>query len=250
VQLVLANGSDDRLRAEASLMGTHVRWVTDADGLGDTVWSDKLGLRGRHNARNATMARQILLALEIPGAEDDGRLREAALGFSGLSSRCRSLGSVGPIEFVDDSLSTNVLPTEAALAAFDQLPVALLVGGHDRGVDYAPLGRAVAERRRPILVVTMPDNGPRIGDAVRAASPTTEVIDTPSLEEAVATAYRWALETAPHQDSDGPDGSTDVRAVVLLSPAAPSFGRFSDYRERAAAFADAAGRCGPLDDPS
>ena len=247
VQLALANGSDHRLRAEASLMGTHLRWVTDADGRGDAVWSDELGLRGRHNAWNATMARQILLALEIPGARDDGRLGRAAAGFSGLASRCRSVGSVGAIEFVDDSLSTNVLPTEAALAAFDQLPVALLLGGHDRGVDYAPLGRAVAEHRSPILVVTMPDNGLRIGEAVRAISPTTEVVDAASLEEAVGTAYRWAVEAVSHQESDGPDGSTPVGAVVLLSPAAPSFGRFSDYRERATAFAEAAGRCGPLE---
>jgi len=52
----------------------------------------------------------------------------------------------------------------------------------------------------------------------------------PDLESAVAAAYRWAR----------PDG------VVLLSPAAPSFGRFGDYRERSAAFAEAAARYGPL----
>jgi UDP-N-acetylmuramoylalanine-D-glutamate ligase len=34
--------------------------------------------------------------------------------------------------------------------------------------------------------------------------------------------------------------------VILLSPAAPSFGRFGDYRERSAAFAAAAARYGPL----
>jgi UDP-N-acetylmuramoylalanine-D-glutamate ligase len=34
--------------------------------------------------------------------------------------------------------------------------------------------------------------------------------------------------------------------VVLLSPAAPSFGRFGDYQERSAAFAEAAKRYGPL----
>jgi len=243
VELALANGSDDRLRAEASLMGPHVRWVTDAEGERDAVWSDGLGLRGKHNARNATLVRQILLALEIPGAADVRQLRRAAAGFAGLPSRCRSVATVGPVEFVDDSLSTNVLPTEAALDAFDESPVALLVGGHDRGVDYAPLGHAVARRAVPTLVVTMPDNGPRIGAAVRAVAPAAEVVDAVNLEEAVDTAYRWALAAADRLCSDGPERGSDRGAVVLLSPAAPSFGRFRDYRERAAAFADAAARC-------
>jgi UDP-N-acetylmuramoylalanine--D-glutamate ligase len=52
------------------------------------------------------------------------------------------------------------------------------------------------------------------------------------LEEAVTAAFAWA------DDLGG--------GVVLLSPAAPSFGRFADYRERAAAFAASAARLGPL----
>jgi UDP-N-acetylmuramoylalanine--D-glutamate ligase len=132
---------------------------------------------------------------------------------------------------VDDGLSTNVLPAQAALQAFAGRPVALLVGGHDRGLDYEPLGRTIAARSEPTLVVTMPDNGPRIGTAIRAATGgRVEVRDAVDLEAAVVTAFEWA-----------PDGG-----VVLLSPAAPSFGRFGDYRERSAAFATAAGRLGTL----
>ena len=168
----------------------------------------------------------------IPGAADDDRIARAAEGFGGLPSRCHSLGRVGDVEFVDDSLSTNVLPAQAALRAFEERPVALLVGGHDRGVDYAPLGRTVADRRAPTLVVTMPDNGPRIGAAVRAAvDGAVEVMDAASLDAAVEAAFGWA----------------EPGAVVLLSPAAPSFGRYGDYRERGlAAFAEAVARCGQL----
>ena len=144
------------------------------------------------------------------------------------------------MEFVDDSLSTNVLPALAALEAFGGRPVALLVGGRDRGLDYAPLARSLCERTTASLVVTMPDNGPRIGDAVRhevrraGGSAVPTVVDVASLEAGVETAFAWAA-------SAGPD------AVVLLSPAAPSFGRFTDYPARAAAFAAAARTCGPLD---
>jgi UDP-N-acetylmuramoylalanine--D-glutamate ligase len=138
---------------------------------------------------------------------------------------------VDGIEFVDDGLSTNVLPAQAALRAYATQPVALLVGGHDRGLDYAPLGRTIAGRTAPTLVVTMPDNGPRIGQAVRDATDGgIEVRDAADLEAAVDAAFTWA-----------PQGG-----VVLLSPAAPSFGRFTDYRERSGAFAAAAGRLGKL----
>jgi UDP-N-acetylmuramoylalanine--D-glutamate ligase len=175
----------------------------------------------------------VLEGLGAQGASDDTRLAATAARFPGLPSRCHSIGRVDSVEFVDDSLSTNVLPTRAALAAFVGRPVALLVGGHDRGIDYSPLGRALAERREPTLVVTMPDNGPRIGAAVRAASGGTgplHVLDADDLAHAVSTAFEWA-----------PAGG-----VVLLSPAAPSFGRFADYRDRATAFAQAAARCGVL----
>ncbi len=231
VALALADGSDDHLRAHQAQLGPHLRWVTAADVGRDAAWSGSLGLPGHHNARNASIARAVLGGLGIVAASDDDRLAEAAQGFTALPSRCRSLGAVGAVEFVDDSLSTNVLPAEAALRAFEDRAVALLVGGHDRGLDYAPLAEAVAARTTPTLVVTMPDNGPRIGAAVReAADGRVEVIDAESLDAAVAAAFAWAR----------------TGGVVLLSPAAPSFGRFGDYRERASAFAAAAARCGML----
>jgi UDP-N-acetylmuramoylalanine--D-glutamate ligase len=177
------------------------------------------------------MARAVLVALGIDAASDVVRLSEAARGFDALPSRCRSLGRVDGVEFVDDSLSTNVLPAQAALQSYAGRPVALLVGGHDRGVDYAPLGRTIGERGAPTLVVTMPDNGPRIGAAVRdVAGGRVRVVNAEDLGAAVDAAFAWA----------------EPGAVVLLSPAAPSFGRFGDYRERADAFAAAAARCGPL----
>jgi len=231
VALALADGADEQLRRNAGLLGPHVRWVGDAEVARDLRWSASLGLTGPHNARNASMARAVLQGLGIPAASDEERLAAAAVGFDGLPSRCRSLGSVGAVEFVDDGLSTNVLPAQAALQAFAERPVALLVGGHDRGLDYAPLGRTIAARTAPTLVVTMPDNGRRIGQAVRDATDgQVAVRDAADLDAAVDAAFGWA-----------PPGG-----VVLLSPAAPSFGRFGDYRERSAAFAEAAARCGIL----
>jgi UDP-N-acetylmuramoylalanine--D-glutamate ligase len=56
--------------------------------------------------------------------------------------------------------------------------------------------------------------------ALDAAAGTVGVAEGEDLDAATRTAYEWAR----------PDG------VVLLSPAAPSFDRYRDYRARAAAF--------------
>ena len=102
--------------------------------------------------------------------------------------------------------------------------------GHDRGIDYAPLAAGLAARDAPTLVLAVPDSGRRIQAAIEAESPgKVEVAACADLAAAVERGYRWAL----------PDG------VVLLSPAAPSFGRFRDYRDRAEAFARAMRTCAP-----
>jgi UDP-N-acetylmuramoylalanine--D-glutamate ligase len=231
VRTAIADASNPTLRAQAGALGSHVQWVDAGDPRFGGSWVRALGLPGDHNVRNAAIARAVLRSMGIAEAEDAARLEEAATGFSGLPSRCHSIGHVGSVEFVDDSLSTNVLPAQAALEAYGDRPVALLVGGHDRGLDYAPLGHAVARRTVPTLVVTMPGNGPRIGSAIReVVGDAVEVIDAAGLDEAVASAWGWARNGG----------------VVLLSPAAPSFGRYADYRERARAFAAAAAACGSL----
>ena len=227
-ELTVANGDSALLRERAALLGPRVDWVSEHDDPG-TDWMEPLGLPGRHNRRNALIARRCLIALGVPGAADAAALRAAAAGYQPLPSRLTPVGTVGGVTFVDDSLSTNVLPTLAALDAFPGRRIALIVGGHDRGIDYAPLAVGVVARDAPTYVLTLPDSGPRIRAQLEAAAAAPEsagfagVTDCPDLAAAVAAGFRWAQ----------PDG------IVLLSPAAPSFGVFKDYRDRAEAFARA-----------
>jgi UDP-N-acetylmuramoyl-L-alanine---L-glutamate ligase len=230
-ELTVANGDSDLLREHAALLGPRVEWVCGRDDP-TAAWMEPLGLPGRHNRRNALIARRCLVALGVPGAGDDARLRAAAAGYQPLPSRLTPVGAVGGVTFIDDSLSTNVLPTLAALDAFPGSRIALIVGGHDRGIDYAPLAAGVLARPAPTYVLTLPDNGPRIRAEIEAilaapgAAAFAGVTDCPDLAAAVAAGFGWAK----------PDG------VVLLSPAAPSFGQFRDYRDRGEAFAREVGR--------
>jgi len=241
-ELTVANADSDLLTERMALLGPRVEWVSADDDPG-ADWMEPLWLPGRHNRRNALIARRSLVAMGVPGAADDARLRAAAAGYQPLPSRLTSIGTVSGVTFVDDSLSTNVLPTLAALDSFPGRRIALIVGGHDRGIDYAPLAVGIVARPAPTYVLTLPDNGPRIRAEIDQAAlghqaaldqaarklapdqapPFAGVTDCPDLESAVAAAYRWAK----------PDG------VVLLSPAAPSFGQFRDYRDRGEAFARA-----------
>jgi len=220
--LTVASGDSEVLRQREKLLGPRVEWVSQDDEPG-ADWMAPLGLLGRHNRRNALIARRCLAALGVPGASDDQAMRAAAAGYHPLPSRLAPIGTIAGVTFVDDSLSTNVLPTLAALDAFPDRRIALIVGGHDRGIDYAPLAAGVLARSAPTLVLTLPDSGPRISAEIGRAAAGISVTDCPGLDEAVAAGFRWAR----------PDG------VVLLSPAAPSFGRFRDYRDRSEAFAHA-----------
>jgi UDP-N-acetylmuramoylalanine--D-glutamate ligase len=218
--LTIANGDSPELRAARDQLGPRVEWVVDEPA----PWTSALGLIGGHNRRNARIARASMRALGIPEAADDEAMARAAEGFVGLDSRLSEIGEVGGVTFVDDSLSTNALATMAALDAFGGRPVALIVGGADRGIDYVPLAERIVARTEPTVVVTLPANGTRIHGAIDDAAARSvhpvEVHDTGDLDSAVSRALQWSRPGA----------------VVLLSPAAASFGQFRDYKERAAAF--------------
>lgn len=222
-ELTVISGEDTLLAARADSLAPRVRPVTAPDI--DPSWVTPLGLLGHHNTVNALIAQACMAALGVVEADDTDALEAAAHDFPGLESRLRPVARIGEVDFVDDSLSTNVLPTLAAVDAFPTRRVALIAGGFDRGIDYAPLAAGLAQRDEAVLVLTVPDSGPRIAEALRRdSSAHVDVRPCVDLDEAVREGYQWAA----------PDG------VVLLSPAAPSFGRYADYRHRARVFVDVA----------
>ena len=61
---------------------------------------------------------------------------------------CRLLGTRDGITYVNDSISTTPHASLAALELFRDRRVALLVGGHDRGLDWSGVRRGDAARMR------------------------------------------------------------------------------------------------------
>jgi len=227
------NGRDERLQAAAPPDSERILFGVDGgfDAVGETVVRDgvpivdlrRTALLGHHNALNVAAA---LTAAEVAGWLP-GDPQAALAGFEPLPHRLQTVATDGGVRFVDDSISTTPESAVAALEALAGQPVALLVGGQDRGQDFAPLAEAIARHGGVRAVVGLPDNGERALAAIGAAAPTQMAGD---LDDAVARA-RAAL-----------DGS----GVVLLSPAAPSYGHFTDFTQRGERFRQAAqASCAP-----
>ena len=147
-ELTVANGDSELLRARAGLLAPRVEWVSETDEPGAT-WMDPLGLPGRHNRRNALIARARAAR---PRRRRRGRRRGAARRRRRVRARLPSRLATGRRggrgQLHRRQLSTNVLPTLAALDSFPGRRVALIVGGQDRGIDYAPLAAGVRAGRR------------------------------------------------------------------------------------------------------
>ena len=180
----------------------------------------ELPVPGEHNALNACAA---LAALETMGY--DARAAAPALArFQALPHRLQPLGEREGLSWINDSISTTPQATLAALASVAGRAVTVIVGGHDRGLDWSAFVTGVRDRA-DLAIVAQGANGPRIAAAVREAATGGMLVEVASLAEAV----------------DRARALTPAGGVVLLSPGAPSFDQFRDYAERGRRFAELAG---------
>lgn len=223
----------DRALAALDLPDSEVRFFGGAGGWhlrGDVVCRGEeavfdtsgLPLPGRHNRGNLCA---VFAAIEALGL-DAAALAPHAASFQPLPHRLQALGMRNGILYVNDSISTTPHASLAALDCFRAQRVALIVGGHDRGIDWADFAEAM-HAQAPAAIVTVGQNGPKIHGLLApvAAAAGFALAEAGDLGEATARA----------RDLLGGEG------VILLSPGAPSFGAYRDYTERGRHFATLAG---------
>jgi len=180
----------------------------------------RMSVPGLHNALNACAA---LAALEAMGI-DAVAAAQGLASFHPLPHRLQPLGERDGLQWINDSISTTPQATLAALESLHDRQVTVIVGGHDRGLDWTPFVDAVRSRAA-LRIVAQGANGPRIAAALRAAKSDVPLGDVDHLADAIEMARTIT-----------PQGGT-----VLLSPGAPSFDQFHDYAERGRRFAALAG---------
>jgi len=181
-----------------------------------TALASTLRLLGDHSRSNVALATAVVAHATGRTPDDVAAAMLAhASAFTPLRGRLSVVRTIGTVRYVDDGLATSVLPTIAALDVFPDEPVALLCGGFDRGVDYAPLADALGRRRQPTTVVVMGPAGDRIAQAITP---------TDLVQVRTATSMADAVDAGAASLTRG--------GVVVLSPAAPSFDQYANWQER------------------
>ncbi|MCC5995170.1 MAG: UDP-N-acetylmuramoyl-L-alanine--D-glutamate ligase [Oceanicaulis sp.] len=190
---------------------------------GGEAWGPVPSVPGPHNALNACAGLAVIKDMGL----DARAAFESLSDFHGLPHRLQTVAvkqtPQGRVRFVDDSLATT---PEALLLALDAFPgedVALILGGEEREQDYESLAAVLERHERIRAIITLPENGARIGAALAGGRHGPVCAHEDDFERAVARAAA-ALETG----------------VVLLSPAAPRGRQFTVFGARGRAFAAAA----------
>lgn len=174
-----------------------------------------LQVPGPHNRANAALAIAVARHLGVAAADIAPRLRAA----EPLPHRLRTVHRAGGVDFVDDSIATTPEAAMAGIASFAG-PLAVILGGSDKGADYAALAAAVA--RRGAHAVVLGQTGPRIRERLAEAG-----VQAPLAGDMVE-AVRLAA------------GGLHGCGTVLLSPACASFDMFRGFDHRGDCFAAAA----------
>lgn len=192
-----------------ALNAIHIMGDYFYDGTKKLFKTDIVPLRGEHNLKNVCAA---LTAVEQVSGSLIG-CEEALKTFQALPHRLQTVAVKNGVTYVDDSISTTPETAIAALKSFGYSNVVLIAGGYDREQDYQELASFVA-RGGASAVVALPQTGHRLAES----------ISDKGGKSVMAINMKDAVQKAASLAHFG--------GVVLLSPAAPSYGTYKDFQER------------------
>jgi UDP-N-acetylmuramoylalanine--D-glutamate ligase len=164
-------------------------------------------LPGAHNAQNAAVARALAESLGIERATIIRGIAE----FPGLPHRQELVGTIGGIDFINDSKATNADAASRALGCYER--IIWITGGiaKDGGIDtLTPYFSRLAQ------ALLIGQDGPAFAATLGAHGVRHDVVET--LDRAVPESLRAARAQAAK--------------IVLLSPACASFDQFSGFEAR------------------
>jgi len=174
---------------------------------------DKLKVKGSHNIENAMAASIAGIAAGID-AQDVTR---AILDFKGLPHRMELVREINGVRFYNDSKGTNIDASVKSLAGFSK-NVVLIAGGSSKGLDFAPLVKAIFKHAKGVALI-----GETAREIEKSLGQFQPRVIAKDMGQAVRIATQWC----------GPGDA------VLLSPGCASFDMYENFEQRGESFISA-----------
>ncbi len=156
---------------------------------------------------------------------ETAKITQAIKTFEPLPHRLEKVAVIDEVTYVNDSMATMPDAAISSLSCFDDQPIILLAGGHERDQDFGPLATKIVTSKVKALAL-FPANGVRLLAEVETQLQKQDIDKT--IEAKEVHSMSEALEFA-HQHSQPGD-------IVLLAPGAASFGIFENYADRGEKF--------------
>ncbi len=228
---VVLNADNARAAEAAARSAARVYWFSMEHGVAQGAWAEDgyvvyraakgaavesvmplsgIPLKGEHNVENVLAA---VCAARLAGVAP-AAIRRAVEGFQAVEHRLEYVATVNGVEYYNDSKATNVDATLKAVAAFAS-GIHLILGGKDKGSDYALLAELLRERARAVYTIG--------SAAAKIESQLRGVVSIHSCETLQAAVNAAACAARPGE-------------IVLLAPACSSFDQFENYEHRGRVF--------------
>jgi UDP-N-acetylmuramoylalanine--D-glutamate ligase len=169
-----------------------------------------INIIGMHNIENilAATAASYVTGVEPPIIE------KIVSKFKGAQHRIEFVRTLNDADYYNDSKSTNIGSTIAALNSFDK-NILIIMGGRDKGIPYTSMKEPVKRRVKSIFLI-----GEASDNIRKDLKGSTTFVDCGSIENAVKQVFKTAVKDD----------------IVLFSPACASFDQFKNFEERGKAF--------------
>lgn len=216
----IANGSKAQKIGFPSQMQAHIETGAFYYGTSKICAVTELRIPGEHNIDNALAAINAAWVF----TQDVHAIKTGFNTFKGLPHRLAYVATVNDVDYYDDSIATTPGSAIASLRAFPDKPKVIILGGSYKGSDFTQVAQELTRHTAQALLIG--DEARRIAEACDSAGFTHyEIVDQTDDGPTIAETFTARASKIAQPGS-----------VVLLSPAAASFGLFKNYVDRGEQF--------------
>ena len=184
---------------------------------GGAIRLDETNFVGAFNLENIAAASLMALEFEIPFSI----IQKACERFEPLQFRLQYINEGNGLKFYNDSYATRPDATMAAIDAFHNEDVGLILGGSDKGVDLSELCETISQSSNIKTIALIGETSGKLYDLLSKYNVLRKV--KVEKKSSLDDAFSYIVKELE-------------KGIVLLSPACASFGLFKSYVHRGQEF--------------